>query len=59
MKVTNSSEEVVKGVEILLAYTVLQTYDDQEDMLEMLEVSSLLTILVESQADPAGCPNCR
>jgi DNA polymerase phi len=35
------SEEVVRGVEILLAYTVLQTYDDKEDMLEMLEVSHL------------------
>lgn len=33
------SEEVVRGVEILLAYTVLQTYDEKEDMLEMLEVS--------------------
>lgn len=39
--VKKGSEEVVRGVQILLAYTVLQTYDDKEDMLEMLEVSRL------------------
>lgn len=39
-KVRKGPEEVVRGVSILLAYTVLQTYDEKEDMLEMLEVSS-------------------
>ncbi|EIW66554.1 hypothetical protein TREMEDRAFT_35002 [Tremella mesenterica DSM 1558] len=31
--------EVVKGVEILLSFLIIQTYDENEDALEMLEVS--------------------
>jgi len=40
-KVKKDPEEVVRGITILLAYTVLQTYEEKEDMLDMLEVSCI------------------
>lgn len=36
-KLKNKEENVVRGVEILLAFSLLQTYDESEDALELLE----------------------
>jgi DNA polymerase phi len=34
--------ELARGVEVLLSFLILQTYDENEDALDMLEVSLLL-----------------
>jgi hypothetical protein len=42
--VTGNQAELARGGEILLSFIVLQTYDENEDALDMLEVSGSTVI---------------
>jgi len=45
---------VAKGVEILLGFTLLQTYEENDDALELLEVSLARTSVVRRSDSLAG-----
>jgi DNA polymerase phi len=45
-KLKSEKEDMVTGAEILLAFLILQTHDESDDALDLLEVSSVAMLLL-------------